>query len=256
MAWGRVGPEFISTDPALAVSAVLIVVGALGAVALSVVWAAAQGRGVATLADVHGGWLIPPVMSLLVPLALAPQITAYPGQAEWLLAVSLAFYGIGFFLFIAIFTLLIARLALRPPLAHALSPSLWVPLAPAGIVGLALLKTVSAGVDVGVWGSTLVSVAIVVTAMGLGLGLWWMLFAIGDLLRVRSGGGLPFHPGWWSFVFPIAAMQLSMTALGVALDSAVVMISGLILGLVLLAVWFIVGVHTLGAVIHHRAMRT
>jgi len=106
-----------------------------------------------------------------------------------------------------------------------------VPLAPAGIVGLALLKTVSAGVDVGVWGSTLVSVAIVVTAMGLGLGLW-------------------------SFVFPIAAMQLSMTALGVALDSAVVMISGLILGLVLLAVWFIVGVHTLGAIIHHRAMRT
>ena len=83
-----------------------------------------------------------------------------------------------------------------------------------------------------------------------------MLFAIGDLLRVRSGGGLPFHPGWWSFVFPIAAMQLSMTALGVALDSAVVMISGLILGLVLLAVWFIVRVHTLGAVIHHRAMRT
>ena len=82
VAWGRVGPEFISTDPALAVSAVLIVVGALGAVALSVVWAAAQGRGVATLADVHGGWLIPPVMSLLVPLALAPQITAYPGQAE------------------------------------------------------------------------------------------------------------------------------------------------------------------------------
>ena len=56
VAWGRVGPEFISTDPALAVSAVLIVVGALGAVALSVVWAAAQGRGVATLADVHGGW--------------------------------------------------------------------------------------------------------------------------------------------------------------------------------------------------------
>lgn len=251
VAWARVGSEWLGSNVGLAVSAVLVIAGAVVAIALSVVWASAQGRGDVDLAGVNGGWLIPPVMSLIVPLSIAPQMVAHPDQAGWLLAIGLGFYGVGAFLFLAIFALLIARLALRPPLPHAMSPSLWIPLAPSGILGLALLRLMQAGAETGVVPESAVTLGIVVSAMGIGLGLWWTLFALGDLLRVRRSGGVPFHPGWWGFVFPIAAMQLSLGALGVVLDSAVIQVAGLVGFVVLLLVWLLVAVRTMAAVVRH-----
>lgn len=253
VAWGRVGSEWLGESIGLTVSAVLVVVGAIVAMGLSLVWSSAQGRGNADLAGVNGGWLIPPVMSLIVPLALAPQMIAHPDQASWLLAISLAFYGVGLFLFLAIFALLIARLALRPPIPHAMSPSLWIPLAPAGILGLSLLRLMQAGAETGVLPESAVALGIVVSGLGLGFGLWWALFAFGDLLRVRRSGGLPYHPGWWGFVFPIAAMQLSMGALGAALDSTPVKIAGAVIFVVLVLVWLLIALRTSAAVLRHRS---
>lgn len=254
VAWGRVGDGVIGTRAALIVSAVLVIAGALMAIGMSVVWASAQGRGDADLAGVNGGWLIPPVMSLIVPLALAPQLIEHPSQAAWLFAVALGFYGVGLFLFLALFALLIARLALRPPIPHAMSPSLWIPLAPAGIMGLALLRLLEAGVAVEILPAEAVSLGVVVSGLGIGLGLWWALFAIGDLVRVRRAGGVPFHPGWWGFVFPIAAMQLSITALGLTLDSAVVIAAGVLGFVFLVSVWLLIAVRTVTATIRHRAL--
>lgn len=251
VAWARVGSEWLGAGIGLAVSAILVIAGAVIAVMLSIVWASAQGRGDVDLAGVNGGWLIPPVMSLIVPLSIAPQMVAHPDQASWLLVLGLAFYGIGAFLFLAIFALLVARLALRPPIPHAMSPSLWIPLAPSGILGLALLRLMQAGVEIGVLPVEAVTLGIIVSAMGIGLGLWWALFAFGDLLRVRRSGGLPFHPGWWGFVFPIAAMQLSLAAVGAVLDSTAVQVAGLVGFAVLLLVWLTVAIRTSAAVIRH-----
>ncbi len=251
VAWARVGSEWLGSAVGLLVSAILVIAGALIAVILSVVWASAQGRGDVDLAGVNGGWLIPPVMSLIVPLSIAPQMIAHPDQAPWLLAIGLGFYGIGAFLFLALFALLIARIALRPPIPHAMSPSLWIPLAPSGILGLALLRLMQAGAEVGLLPESAVTLGIVVSAMGIGLGLWWSLFALGDLLRVRRAGGVPFHPGWWGFVFPIAAMQLSVAALGAVLGSSVIQAVGLLGFAILLLVWLLVAVRTLAATVRH-----
>ncbi len=252
VAWGRVGSEWLGSEVGLAVSAVLLALGALISITLSIVWSSAQGRGDADLAGVNGGWLIPPVMSLIVPLALAPQMVAHPDQAGWLFVLALAFYGVGLFLFLALFALLIARLALRPPIPHAMSPSLWIPLAPAGILGLALLRLLQAAAEVGLVPESAITLGVIVSGLGIGLGLWWALFALGDLLRVRRTGGLPFHPGWWGFVFPVAAMQLSISALGAALASEPVQIVGLVGLVVLILVWLVVGIRTSAAVIRHR----
>lgn len=251
VAWARVGSEWLGTGVGLTVSAILVVAGALVTVGFSVVWASAQGRGDVDLAGVNGGWLLPPVVSLIVPLSIAPQMLAHPEQAPWLLVIGLVFYGIGAFLFFAIFALLVARLALRPPIPHAMSPSLWIPLAPSGILGLALLRLMQAGVETGVLPEAAITLGIVVSAMGIGLGLWWALFALGDLIRVRRSGGLPIHPGWWGFVFPIAAMQLSLGALGAVLDSPVVQVAALVGFAILLLVWLTVAIRTSAAVVRH-----
>ena len=199
---------------ALWIDGILLVIGAVLALVMGTLWAAAILRATPGLEGVNGGWLIPPVMNLLVPLALAPLIIANPSAAPVLVLVGFAFYGIGILLFIAMLTLLVARLALRDPLPAGMAPSLWIPLAPAGMMGLALLRLEQAAEGAGVPGFTGTTAGLVVAAMGIGFGLWWAVFAGLELRRIRAAGGPPVHPGWWGFVFPIGAMTLSIAAVG------------------------------------------
>ena len=130
VAWGRIGPDLVSAGLALTLSAVLLAAGTALAVGMGIAWAAGITASSPGLEGVNGGWLIPPVMNLLVPLALAPLITANPAIAPLLLLLGFAFLGIGVVLFVTVLTLLVARLALRDPLPAAMAPSMWIPLAP------------------------------------------------------------------------------------------------------------------------------
>jgi C4-dicarboxylate transporter/malic acid transport protein len=247
-AWGRVGPELVPTRAALWIAGILLVIGAALALAMGTLWSAAILRATPGLEGVNGGWLIPPVMNLLVPLALAPLIVANPSAAPVLVLVGFAFYGIGILLFVAMLTLLVARLALRDPLPAGMAPSLWIPLAPAGIMGLALLRLQQAAEGAGVPGFTGTTAGLVVSAMGIGFGLWWAVFAGLELRRMRATGGPPVHPGWWGFVFPIGAMTLSIAAVGSATGIVGVQVLGAAATVVLAVVWVLVALRTAGMV--------
>lgn len=251
VAWALVGSSWLGDTAGLAVSAVLVISGGLIAVALSIAWATAQGGGEMGLTGVNGAWLIPPAITLLVPVSLAPQMVAHPDYAAPLLVLGLAFYGVGALLFVAIFALVVARIALRPRTAPAMAPSTWIPLAPAGMVGVAMLRLTQAGTQTGVLPEAALALGIVVSAMGIGLGLWWALFSLGDLIRARRNGGVPFHPGWWGFVFPIAAMQLSLAVLAAQLANDALQVAALVGLVVLLLVWLVVAVRTSAAVMRH-----
>jgi tellurite resistance protein TehA-like permease len=235
--WGRIGPEVVPTSAALWIDAALLLLGAVLAVAFGLAWSATILRQTPGLEGVNGGWLIPPVMNLIVPLALSPLIVANPGLAPLLTLVGFGFLGIGTVLFLALLPLLIARLALRAPLPAAMAPSLWIPLAPAGIVGLSTLRLLQAATEAGVSGFTGAVAGVVVSAMGIGFGLWWAAFAALELHRIRRSGGPPLHPGWWGFVFPIAAMTLATAALGAALEVWFVQVLGLVATVGLTVLW-------------------
>jgi len=201
VAWGRVGEYLVGDDVALVIDAVLLVIGAAVATVISAWWATSIGRSGVGLEGANGGWLIPPVMNLIVPLAIVPLITANPQHAPWLVPLALAFWGIGAILFLALLAVLVARLAFRTPLAAPMAPSLWIPLAPAGVLGLSLLRTLQAGAETEVLPENVVALGIVVSAAGIGFGLWWALFAWFDLARARREG-VPFHPRLVGFRVP------------------------------------------------------
>jgi C4-dicarboxylate transporter/malic acid transport protein len=242
--WARIGPTMLPTITCLWIDAILLIIGALVALALGLTWSATMLRSAPGLEGVNGGWLIPPVMNLLVPLALAPLIAANPNAAPLLLLIGFGFFGIGVILFIAILTLLIARMALRDPLPAAMAPSMWIPLAPSGVIGLSLLRLLQAGTEAEVPGFSGATAGIIVAAMGIGFGLWWAAFAALELQRVRRSGGLPKHPGWWGFVFPVAAMTLSIAAVGSATGIVAVDVFGLIATIALTLLWLYVSVTT------------
>jgi C4-dicarboxylate transporter/malic acid transport protein len=245
-AWGRVGPSIVPTGLALWVSGVLLVLGTGIALTAGVGWSAAMLQTTPGLQGVNGGWLIPPVMNLLVPVALTPLIVANPGAAPILVLVGFAFYGIGLVLFLAVFTLLVARLAFRGPLPAAMIPSLWIPLAPAGILGVALIRLLEGAHAAGVPGFEGSTAGLAVAAMGIGLGLWWAGFAAVELQRVRRAGRPPVHPGWWGFVFPVGAMTLSWSAVATAADSTALAAVGLAATAGLIVLWGFVATQTAG----------
>jgi len=208
---------------------------------LGLMWSAGLLRGANELVAVNGGWLIPPVMNLLVPLALAPIIVRFPQAAQLLTVVGFAFYGIGAVLFLAMLTLLIARLALRPPLPAQMAPSMWIPLAPAGVLGMSLLQLLRAAQEAGVPGAS-ITAGLIVSAMGLGFGLWWAGFAWIELRRALPSA----NPSWWGFVFPVAAMTLSLANLGLYTQVGVLEVLGALATMVLLCLWGFVGARTAG----------
>ena len=253
-AWATVGSGWVGESFGLTLSAVVATIGAVLALALSISWASLQTTGRFDLAEVNGCWLIPPAINLIVPLCIAPQIAAYPDQAAWLLGVGLAFYGVGALLFIPVFTLIVARLFLREPPPNTTMPALWTPLAPAGLLGLSLLRLLQSGADAGIVPQEALFIGVLLSAMGVGLGLWWAAFASVRLLQVRHSGGLPFSPGWWGFVFPIAALELSMGNLADLLLNGPLDVVAFLGFVCLLIAWIIVAWRSTSAVL--RSLRS
>ena len=247
-ACGVVGPMLVGTTIALWIDAILLTLGALLALGLSIMWAALTSRGEMGLASVHGGWLIPPAMNLLVPLAITPLVFANPATAPILILAGFAYLGIGAFLFLAVFAMIVARVMMCPPGSALMAPSLWVPLAPAGLLGASTLRLLQAGVEGGLWGPQVIWFGTAVAVMGIAFGVWWAVFVLLELRRLRRSGGLPFHIGWWSFVFPTAAMALSIGAVGDATGLLAVEALGAIAALVLACVWATVATRTILAV--------
>jgi len=243
--WGRIGPTMLPTTASLWINGVLLVTGVAIALPLGLGWSAAMLRSAPGIEGVNGGWLIPPVMNLLVALALTPLIAASTAAAPLLLLLGFAFFGIGAILFLAILTLVIARLALRDPLPAAMAPTMWIPLAPAGMIGVALMRLLESGETAGVAGFGSGATGLLVATMGIGFGLWWAAFAALEMRRIQRASAIPAHPGWWGFVFPIAAMTLSITAIGAATDVAAVQWAGAVATVLLTAVWAYVAAKTL-----------
>jgi C4-dicarboxylate transporter/malic acid transport protein len=197
--------------------------------------------------QVGGGWFIPPVVNILLPLALVPLLEpAGKEGARVLLMIGYAAWGIGFFLFILVTALLYSRMIYHAlPAAH-FAPSLWIGLAPIGIGSLDLLRMAQKGTEV--WGEqaqVVLSLSSIVATMLWGFGLWWLPMAALLLVRYLRNGGLHFTLGWWAFTFPVGAYTISTMLLGRHWKVDFVEWLGVLFYLLLLAFWLTVAFRTI-----------
>ncbi len=253
VALATVSPSLGAAGAVTATIKVLALVGVVLAFAISVVFAyllfVEHEVGPHTA---NGAWFIPPVVNIIVPLALLPLMPhASPANAVTLLAAGYAFFGMGLLLFLLVASLLYDRLVFHPMLPAQLAPSLWIGLGPVGVGALVMVRLGQAGAAHWGPGAAPVETLSMLSATALwGFGLWWLAAAALLLARYLRRGGLPFGIGWWAFTFPLGAYTASTLALARAWGSSVLEGIAVLLFLVLAAFWLVVTAGTL------RAMRT
>jgi C4-dicarboxylate transporter/malic acid transport protein len=253
-----VGPTWWSASTVRDIVAGLDWVGVPLAFAISVVFAYLLFvRSELVPETVNGGWFIPPVVNIIVPVVLVPLVPgASPATARALLLASYAFWGMGFVLYLLILTMLHHRLVLHP-LPHAgLAPSLWIGLGPIGVGALALVKMAAAGTAVvGTAGPTVEVGSKLAATVLWGFGAWWLAAAALLLVHYLRAGPLPYGIGWWGFTFPLGAYTVATITMAKAWDLGWLDWAGAGLFVLLGAFWLVVAVRTLWALRTGEAWR-
>ncbi len=240
-AWGRIGPQLVASSTALWIVAILVIAGGLLVIAFSLMWSLAIMQAHLEMNDIHGGWLIPPVMNLLIPVALSPLIAANVDLSGLLLVIGFAFYGLGLVLFLGMFSLFVARMVLGAPFAGPLAPGLWIPLAPAGLIGIAAVRLQQSAAAIQItWLELPSAFGVLMSAVGIGFGLWWSAFALIAFRGIRKTGTAPVQPGWWGLVFPIGALSLSIAVLGLSSSITAIEVLGAAGASLLFVCWIVV----------------
>ena len=243
VAIGKVGPGFLPEPIILPAVTVLAAMGAL--LALLIGWeflAEMFTSQDAALVQMSGAWFVPPVVTIIVPLALLPIISSHPGAAADLVAVAWAFLGMGAVLYLVVTATLFMRSISHPLPPAGLAPTLFIGMGPAGLMGLDLIRLSQVSVTAGIADPSLVSSMLPAATMMWGFGLWWMVAAL-VVLR-RGYARLPFSLSWWGFTFPLAAWTIATIVLGNAWGSGLVSAVGMVATAALLALWIFVATRT------------
>jgi C4-dicarboxylate transporter/malic acid transport protein len=206
---------------------------------------------------VNGGWFIPPVATIIVPLVLVPLVPGSPPPlARALMLGAYGFWGMGFMLYLLIATTLHHRLVVHP-LPHAgLAPSFWIGLGPIGVGTVALIKMAAAGSAIFGPLAHEVALASTLAATALwGFGVWWLCAATILLVHYLRSGPLPYGVGWWAFTFPLGAYTVATVTVARAWNLGGLEWAGAGLFVLLCGFWLLVVSGTLRALRAGRLWR-
>lgn len=252
-----VGPRFLPTSVSLPLAGTLLALGAVTGLVLGVAFTYTLFTGEVAAASVNGGWFIPPVVTIIIPVAAAALVPHAGAQgARLLLALGYATFGMGFVLFLLTMGLLFARLVLHPLPPAALAPTVWIALGPVGVGALAALALARAMPVVVPGAAAVVATPSLLFASALwGFGVWWLAVAAALLVRYLRAGGLAFHLGWWAFTFPLGAFTVATLGIARAWQTPALDAVAAVLYVALVVVWAVVGVRTVAGMLSGQVWR-
>lgn len=243
VAMGKVGSGFLPDGLVIGTVIGLTLLG--GLLALIIGWEfigeILSSDGV-PMPQISGTWFVPPVVTIVVPLALVPIIAEFPESAASLLAISWAMLGVGAILYLVITASLFMRMAMHPLPPAKLAPTLVIGMGPAGLIGLDVVRLAQAAEGVGAAEPGLVQVALLPATMSWGFGAWWLVSAL-VVLR-RGYQSLPFSVSWWGFTFPFGAWTIATLVLGRTWDAQWMVWLGVAATVALVGLWLYVAART------------
>jgi C4-dicarboxylate transporter/malic acid transport protein len=160
----------------------------------------------------------------------AREIIAFVNYFAW---------GAGFFLYLALFAIVLFRFIRHEPMPCGMAPSIWINLGPIGAGTSTLYALVKA--------SDFITVKEPFLAFGLlfwGFGVWWFVMAVILTLHYLRKLNLPYSLAWWAFIFPLGAYVSATFNVGVTFGINAITNFGFALYWLLLAMWLVTGIKT------------
>ncbi|MFC9244165.1 TDT family transporter [Streptomyces sp. NPDC057136] len=202
-----VGRDVIGHGAAVAVDAVLFVIGTVIGLATAVVipylMVVRHRPAPGTASPV---WLLPlvaPMVSAALGPLLVPELPAGQWQEALLLA-CYAMFGLSLLATLVVLPLVFARLVHHGPLPLALTPTLFLVLGPLGQSTTAVnqLADVAPGAVGAPYASAFAAFAVLYGVPVMGFALLWLALA-GAMVVRAARGGMTFTMTWWGFTFPV-----------------------------------------------------
>lgn len=178
---------------------------------------------------------IPAVGLVVMPLAGGQLIQFMPPSLhELVLTINIIGLGAGSMMYIALLAMTFSRKYLHKPAHGILTPTIWVHLAPIGVIPVSLMSVLEqlpfpAAREVG----------IVVMLLFWGFGVWWMVMAILLTVAARAAGQMPFALSWWGLTFPVGAFVVESLRLSKLLGWSSPLLIGVFAWLLLWAFWLV-----------------
>lgn len=186
---------------------------------------------------------IPAVGLVVMPIAGGPLLAEMAGPArELVLTMNVLGLGAGSMMYVGLLGLTLYRNYLHRPAVGVLAPTVWIHLAPIGVIPVSLLNLLDP-----LPFPAAREVALVLMALVWGFGVWWLIMA--SLLTVAAwrAGELPFALSWWGFTFPLGAFAGESLRLARLLEWGGPLLVGLFAWALLWILWSLTLVRTLRA---------
>jgi tellurite resistance protein TehA-like permease len=239
----ELGPQIFGHGPSVWLGGVLWLAGSVAGV-FTTVWI--PFRTVTGTQSAAAGalpsWLmpvVPPMVSAATGPLFIPHIQ--PGQLRLtFLAACYGLFGLSLIVGFLTMTMIYSRLVHRGLPSVQVAPTVWIML---GMIGQSIAAAVLLGSSAHlVFGGDQASIANGLRIFGIGYGLVMsgfaaFVFLLAALITVHNARrGMTFSPAWWSFTFPVGTCVTGSAALGIAIDSTLLMlVSAALYGLLLLA---------------------
>ncbi len=186
-------------------------------------------------------WFIPPVGLIVIPLSGAPLMNTFQGiWRELMVLINYFAWGAGFFLYLALFAIVMHRFIAHEPLPCGIAPAIWINLGPIGAGTSTLYMLVKSSEFI-----TTKEPFLVFGLIFWGFGVWWLVMAIILTLHYIRKLNLPYSLAWWAFIFPLGAYVSATHNVGIAFKITAIDSFGFALYWLLFALWLVTGVKTI-----------
>ena len=176
---------------------------------------------------------IPAVGLVVMPLAGGPLLAHMDGLLrELALLANVVGLGAGSMMYLALLGLTFQRKYLHKPAQGVLTPTIWIHLAPLGVIPLSLLNLLE---QLPLPAAR--PFAQLVLLLFWGFAVWWLVMASLLTLAARKDGQLPFALSWWGFTFPLGAFVAASLRLHQAFGWGSVLAIAVAAWGLLLALW-------------------
>ena len=196
------------------------------------------------LDHVTPGMYIPPVGLVVIPMAGGPLLPIQPeALRELATVVNVLGLGAGMGMYVSFLALTLFRFVLHKPVQGMLTPTVWIQLAPIGVIVVSLLNLVEQ-----MPGGLSREPFVVFALLLWGFGVWWSLMCLFLTAAARRAGQLPFALSWWAFTFPLGAFVAASLRLSSLTQWSSIWSIGFAAYLLLNLFWVVTLVHTLRGV--------